>query len=464
MPNAHEYAAEHGEQFLAQLQDLLRIPSVSADRTNHAGDVQQAAEWIAEDMRRIGLENVELFRVDDHHPLVYGEWLGAGDDAPTVLVYGHYDVQPAAVEDGWTTQPFDPIIKDGKLYARGASDDKGQAFAQLKAAESLLATSNCPVNLKFLIEGEEEISSGGLAKFVPANKDKLAADVCVISDTAILSREQPSIVYALRGIIYFEIEVTGPESDLHSGAYGGAIHNPVQAIAEIVAGLHNPDGSVNVPGFYDNVLPLDAEERTKLKAVEMSEDLLKARTGIPQAWGEPDYTITERIGARPTLEIHGIAGGFYGEGAKTVLPARAIAKISCRLVANQNPQRIYELVQQRIEALTPPTVKLQMRPVGSMGYPALVDINDPALQAAVNAYEKGWGKAPLYVRGGGSIPIVADFQNELNLPVILLGFGLNTDGIHGPDEHFHVDMFHKGIDTAIHFFQEVSAQVAATGD
>ncbi len=459
MTTPHAYAAEHGERFLEQLQDLLRIPSVSADRTNHSGDVHRAAEWVAADMQRMGLQAVEIAEVDGHHPLVYGEWMGAGDDAPTVLVYGHYDVQPAAVRDGWDSDPFEPVVRDGKIYARGASDDKGQMFAQLKAAEALLAAGDCPVNLKFLLEGEEEVSSGGLQKFVPANKDKLAADVCVISDTAILTQDQPSIVYSLRGLVYFEIEVFGPSADLHSGSYGGAVHNPVQAIAEIIAGLHNPDGTVNVPGFYDDVLALSAEERKKLLAVSMTPEKLHEQTGAPQPWGEPDYTITERIGARPTLEIHGIEGGFYGEGTKTVLPARAIAKISCRLVANQNPQKIYELVEKRIRDLTPPTVRLEMRQVGSVGDPAIVDINDPALQAAVAAYEKGWGKAPLYVRGGGTLPIVADFQRELDLPVILLGFGLNTDGIHGPNEHFHLDMFYKGIDTAIYFLQEVGAQV-----
>lgn len=459
MSNAHEYAASNRDRFMDELQTLLRIPSVSADRTNHSGDVRQAAEWLVEHMQSIGLENVELIDLEGHHPLVYGDWLHAGDDAPTVLVYGHYDVQPAALKDGWDTDPFEPVIKDGKLYARGSSDDKGQMFAQLKAAEALLASRACPVNIKYLLEGEEEVSSGGLNKYVPANKEKLAADVCVISDTDILNKEQPSIVYSLRGITYFEMEVFGPAQDLHSGSYGGTVHNPVQAIAEIVAALHDETGKVAVPGFYDDVLPLADDEREKLKAVAMSDAAHKAQTGAPMPWGEPGYSITERIGARPTLEIHGIEGGFYGEGSKTVLPARAIAKISCRLVANQNPKKIYQLVTGYIQQIAPPTVRVEMRQVGSDGEPALVDINDPALKAAVNAYEKGWGKPPVYVRGGGSIPIVAKFQQELGLPVILLGFGLNTDGVHGPNEHFHVDMFYKGIDTAIHFLQETAALV-----
>ncbi|MEO1667439.1 MAG: dipeptidase [Chloroflexota bacterium] len=459
MTNPHDYAAENSERFLEQLMDLIRIPSVSADKTNHTDDVRRAAQWMADDMTAIGLENVEVIDMDGHHPLVYGDWLNAGDDAPTVLVYGHYDVQPAAVEDGWDTDPFEPVIRDGKIYARGASDDKGQAFAQLKAAEALLAGGNRPVNLKFLIEGEEEISSPGLAKYVPANAEKLAADVCVISDTSILAIDQPSINYSLRGLSYMEFEVFGPSADLHSGSYGGAVHNPVQAIAEIIAALHNPDGTVNVPGFYDDVLELAAEEREKLKAVSVSEEDFRTTVGISQSWGEADYSITERIGARPTLEVHGIAGGFYGEGQKTVLPAKALAKISCRLVANQDPAKIFELVKQRIEDLAPPTVRVDVRKLGADGHPALVDINDPAVKAAAAAYEKGWGKAPLYERGGGSIPVVADFQKTLGVPVILLGFGLETNGIHGPNEHFHVEMFQKGIDTAIYFMEEIAEQM-----
>ena len=459
MVSPHEYAADKQETFLEQLETFLKIPSVSADRTNHQADVHKAADWLVKKMQEAGLETVEKVIIDDHHPIVYGEWLGAGDDAPTVLIYGHYDVQPAAMEDGWDTDPFTPIIKDGKLYARGSSDDKGQMFAQLKAVESLLQTNTCPVNIKFVAEGEEEISSGGLTKFVPANKEKLAADVCVISDTSILAEDQPSIVYSLRGITYMELEVTGPASDLHSGSYGGAVHNPVQAITEIIGALHNPDGTVNIPGFYDDVLELSDEERLKLKEVEMTEEKLLAVTGAPQPYGDPNYTITERLGARPTLEIHGIGGGFYGEGAKTVLPSRVIAKISCRLVANQEPEKIFNLVRDHIMSLVPPTVKAEVRKVASDGYPALVDINDPALKSAAKAYELGWGAPPKYVRGGGSIPIVADFQNELDLPVILLGFGLNSDGIHGPNEHFSINMFYKGIDTAIHFLEQVAAKV-----
>lgn len=459
MSNPHDFVKANADRFVEQLTDLLKIPSVSADRTHHTQDVRKAAEWLVEDMNRIGLENVEMVTIDDHHPIVYGEWLHA-EGAPTVLIYGHYDVQPAdEKKDKWTVPPFEPTFKDGKIYARGASDDKGQAFAQLKAVEALLASGGSPVNIKVLLEGEEEVSSGGLQKFVPANVEKLAADVCVISDTSILSEDQPSIVYSLRGITYFQVDITGPKTDLHSGAYGGAVHNPLQALAEIIAALHNDDGSVAVPGFYDDVLALSDEERESLKAVSMGEDTLKAQTGVSQSWGEPDYTITERIGARPTLEIHGIAGGFYDEGAKTVLPSHAMAKISCRLVANQDPKKIYQQVKAHIEALAPDTVQVTIQQVGSDGYPALVDINDPALKAAATAYEKGWGKAPLYERGGGSIPIVADFQNHLNVPVILLGFGLETDGIHGPDEHFTLSMFHKGIDTAVYFLEEVAAQL-----
>lgn len=459
MSDPHTFASENADRFLAQLDEFLRIPSVSADRTHHAHDVRLAANWLVEDLQTIGVQHIEQIVIDDHHPIVYGEWMGAGDNAPTVLIYGHYDVQPAEMKDGWDTPPFEPTIIDGKIYARGASDDKGQMLAQVKAAEALIQSGRCPVNLKFLLEGEEEVSSGGLQKFVDRERDKLSADVCVISDTAILSKDQPSIVYALRGITYFEMEVFGPTSDLHSGTYGGVVHNPVQGITEIIGALHNPDGSVNVPGFYDDVVTLGDDEREKLAQLGIDEARIKSLTGVDVVWGEPDYTVVERTGARPTLEIHGIEGGFYGEGSKTVLPAKAKAKISCRLVANQDPKTIYKLVKSHIESITPPTLRVEIRQVGSDGYPVLVDINDPALKAAAAAYELGWGKVPLYMRGGGSIPIVADFQNKLNIPVILLGFGLNTDGLHGPNEHFHIEMFHKGIDTAIHFLEQVAMQV-----
>lgn len=454
--NAHMYADNHFGQFRAQLDDLLRIPSISTDPA-FAEEVKRAAEWLASDMRRIGLENVEVIPTIGH-PLVYGEWLGAGEHAPTVLIYGHYDVQPALKSDGWHNEPFEPQERDGRIYARGASDDKGQVFAHLKAAEAMLADGGkAPVNLKFLIEGEEESGSLHLDEFIRQNVERLKADFCVISDSGMPTETQPSIMYALRGIVTLEVEVTGPSSDLHSGTYGGAVHNPIQALAEILAQLHHPDGSIAVPGFYDDVLPLSEQERAELSKSGWTDSAWKETTGVSASWGEADYAIHERTGARPTLEINGIAGGYFDAGFKSVLPARAWAKISCRLVANQDPLKIGQLVKTFIEDLTPQTVRCNVQVMrGSSA--AFVDINTPAMQAAIAAYEHGWGTRPIFMREGGSIPVVVDFQNELKLPVILMGFGLNNDGAHGPNEHFSVEMFRKSIQTAIHFYEIIGEQ------
>ncbi len=454
--NAHIYADNHFGQFRSQLDDLLRIPSISTDPA-FAQEVKRAAEWIASDMRRVGLEKVEVIPTIGH-PIVYGEWLGAGEHAPTILIYGHYDVQPALKSDGWLNDPFEPQERDGRIYARGASDDKGQVFAHLKAAESMLADGGkAPVNLKFLLEGEEESGSLHLDEFIRQNVERLKADVCVISDSGMPTENQPSIMYALRGIVTLEVEVTGPSSDLHSGTYGGAVHNPIQALAEILAQLHHPDGRIAVPGFYDDVLPLSEQERAELSKSGWTESAWKETTGVSASWGEADYAIHERTGARPTLEINGIAGGYFDAGFKSVLPARAWAKLSCRLVANQDPLKIGQLVKTFIEDLTPQTVRCNVQVMRGSGA-AFVDINTPAMQAAITAYERGWGTRPIFMREGGSIPVVVDFQNELNLPVILMGFGLNNDGAHGPNEHFSVEMFRKGIQTAIHFYEIIGEQ------
>jgi acetylornithine deacetylase/succinyl-diaminopimelate desuccinylase-like protein len=454
MTAAHEYARNHAGRFRSELHDLLRIPSIST-LPEHAGEVRRAAKWLRDNLLRIGFKTAEVINTEGH-PIVYGEWLEAGETAPTVLVYGHYDVQPAELSDGWSSAPFEPVERDGKLYARGSSDDKGPVVAHFKALESLFATDGkLPVNVKLVIEGEEEISSLHLGDFLTTNRERLKADVCVISDTSILSIDQPSIVYALRGLTYMEVHVQGPAVDLHSGVFGGTVHNPAQALAEMITKLHNDDGSIAVPGFYDEVIALDEQERAELKKTDWElEDWAKS-TGLQTPWGEAQYTLRERVGARPTLEVNGMVSGFYGEGAKTVLPARAMAKISCRLVANQHPVKIYERVRDYIASITPPTVRSEVRLLHT-GDPAFVDLNTPAMQAAISAYEQGWGKSPVFMREGGSIPIVANFQRELNVPVVLMGFGLNSDGAHGPDEHFTIEMFHKGIDTAIYFYQEVA--------
>lgn len=453
MTTPFEYAAQHQERFVRQLSDWLRIPSISTDLA-FKNDILRAAHWLAEEMRRIGLENVALMETGGH-PVVYGEWLHAGPEKPTVLIYGHYDVQPAVMEDGWTNPPFEPVIRDDKLIARGSSDDKGQVMIQLKAIEALLATGTCPVNVKYLIEGEEESGSTNLTRFVSQNKALLKADLCLISDTNIRSVDQPVIVYGLRGILSMELIVTGPKRDLHSGA-GGNIHNPAQAICEIIAQLHHPDGSVNVAGFYDRVPALSEQERALLNRADDTDAEWEAYMGSLPVWGEPGYTRIERRGARPTLEINGIASGYAGEGFKTVLPARAIAKISCRLVPDQDPKEIFELVKARIAELTPPTVNVEFKML-DYGHPAITPIDHPATQAAVRAYGAHFPNQPLYVRGGGSIPVVADFQTIMGLPVVLLGFALPDSGAHGPDENFSLTMYARGINTVISYLHEVAA-------
>jgi acetylornithine deacetylase/succinyl-diaminopimelate desuccinylase-like protein len=451
---AHQYVDTHFDHFRRQLYDILRIRSVSTD-PSYEVEVQTAAEWLAENMRQIGLDKVEILPTGGH-PLVYGEWMGAGGHAPIVLIYGHYDVQPASNSDGWYSEPFEPVERDGFIFARGSSDDKGQVIVHLKAAEALLASGGkSPVNLKFLIEGEEEIGSTHLADFIRANHERLKADVCVISDSGMPSTDQPSIIYALRGMVSMHVVVTGPAQDLHSGSYGGAVHNPNLALAQILAQLHTPDGRVAVPGFYDDVLPLPDDERAELRKNSWDESGWRQVTGVPQSWGEPGFTIDERISARPTLEINGMAGGYFDTGFKGVVPSRAWANISCRLVANQDPQRIASLIHDYILKIAPPSVRAEVETIEG-NHPAIVDIHTPIMQAAMTAYERGWGKKPLFMREGGSIPVVSDFQNELNLPVILMGFTLNNDGAHGPNERFSLEMFKRGIHTLLYFYEEIS--------
>lgn len=453
MNEAQKHAREAGERYRAELRDLLRIPSISTDEA-YAVECRRAAEWLVRNMQAAGL-NAELIETQ-RHPLVYAEWMGAGPDARTVLIYGHYDVQPAS-EDGWVTSPFEPVEKDGLLYARGSTDDKGQFFAHVKAVEAMLqADGKLPVNVRFIIEGEEESGGQSIARFVHEHPERLSADVCLVSDTSMQEMDQPVIVNALRGGLGFEITVYGPATDIHSGMFGGTVHNPAQALVEILAALHNPDGSVNVPGFYDQVRVLSTEERQQINAIEWTEAIWRRETGATIPWGEPDYTLRERVGARPTLEITGMAGGYFERGMKSIVPSKAWAKILCRLVPDQEPDQIAEALRARIEALTPPTVRVELNfTKGSP--PVLVDTHTQAMQAAIRAYEKAWGAAPQFLREGGSIPIVAAFQEKLKLPVVLMGFGLNSDGLHGPNEHFTIEMFHRGIATSIQFLEEFAA-------
>lgn len=455
MRTAEAYAQDNAERFRTELHEWLRIPSISTD-ANYAAECRRAADWVADNLNGIGME-AEVIPTK-RHPLVYAEWLGAGPDAKTVLIYGHYDVQPAMKEDGWATEPFEPIEREGKMWGRGTTDDKGQLFAHIKAVESLLKTEGkLPVNVKFIIEGEEESGGENIEKYVHEHPEKLAANVCVISDGSMARVEQPVIVYALRGIVPLEVTVTGPKQDLHSGMFGGSVHNPLQALAEIIARLHKEDGTVAVPGFYDDVRELSEEERTALAKTPYTPEDWQADTGAPEPWGEADFAIHERIGARPTLEINGMAGGYWGNGIKAIVPEKAWAKITCRLVADQDPAKIVQLVKDYIESITPSTVKVTFKSTVTGTAAAQVDMDTPMMQAAIEAYKKGWGAEPVFKREGGSIPIVSDFLGVLKQPVILMGFGLNTDNLHGPNEHLRIDMFHKGINTSVQFLREVAA-------
>ncbi|GAB4571146.1 MAG: dipeptidase [Anaerolineae bacterium] len=450
---AQTFVEQNRDRFLAELIELLSIPSIST-MPDHAGDVQRAAQWLVRHLEGIGLAAREF--ETPGHPIVYAEWLGAGAGAPTVLIYGHYDVQPADPLDLWKTAPFQPTVRDGRLYARGASDDKGQFFAHIKAIEALLTAEGAlPVNVKLILEGEEESGSVNLPAFIRDHRDLLAADVVLVSDTHSRSLEQPTIVYALRGMTYMELEVTGPTRDLHSGTYGGMVHNPAQALCEIIARLHDANGTITVPRFYDRVRQLDDDERAELNRAPYTEEDLKRETGVPAAWGEAEYRLHERTGARPTLEVNGLVSGWTGEGAKTVLPARALAKISCRLVADQDPLEIYELVKAYVAQITPPTVRSEVRLLHH-GNAAITDRHSPMMEAAIHAFEEGWGNRPIFTREGGSIPIVADFQQELNAPVILMGFGLPDDGLHAPNEKLTLECYWRGIATSIAFLRKLA--------
>jgi acetylornithine deacetylase/succinyl-diaminopimelate desuccinylase-like protein len=403
----------------------------------------------------LGLDNVGVLPTAGH-PVVYGEWLGAGPGKPTMLVYGHYDVVPAVLEDGWDTPPFEPVEKDGKIYARGATDDKGQLFIHVKALESYLKTGGAaPVNVKILLEGEEEVSSPNLTPFIKANLEMLKADVCVISDSSMRVIEEPAITHSLRGMTYIEIEVEGPRDDLHSGFFGGATHNPALALVEILAKLYNPDNTIAVPGFYDDVVPLTPEEREMIEKTALTEDQFKEATGVPAVWGDRQFTIKERVSARPTLDINGMWSGYSGPGPKTIIPARAGAKLSSRLVGDQDPNRIYDLLNQYIESIAPPTVKVTVSLL-TTGKPALISFDLPEMQAAARAYEKAWGHEPVFTRGGGSIPVVADIYDLMKIPVVMMGYGLDSDGLHAANEHYSIEMFQRGIETAIVYMEELA--------
>jgi acetylornithine deacetylase/succinyl-diaminopimelate desuccinylase-like protein len=452
LQSALDFAQSRKDQQLQELIELVSIPSVST-LPEHQPDIRRAAEWVADHMRHIGLHNVQVLPTAGY-PVVYGDWLDAPGQ-PTVLIYGHYDVQPADPLELWHSDPFQPQVRDGNLYARGADDNKGQFFAHLKAIEAYLATGGrLPVNVKFIVEGEEEIGSKHLADFIATHKDLLKADVALISDSGILGPDQPSIVYGLRGLAYMEIEVVGPDHDLHSGLYGGAIRNPIEVLCQIVGALKDSQGRVTIPGFYDKVRPLDAEERAELARLPFDETRFLRHAGVERSWGEFGYTVAERISSRPSLDPNGIVGGFTGEGSKTVLPGRARAKVSMRLVPDQDPHEIAGLFTRYVTSLCPPEIKISVRLLG-FACPAVVDRHIPEMQAAIGAYERGFAARPVFIREGGAIPVVSDLARLLAVPTILMGFGLPDDNLHAPNEKFSLANFYRGIATSIHFLELV---------
>ena len=455
---ARQTATDRAALTRARLDTLLRIPSVST-LPAHAEDVRRAAGWLTDWMIEMGLTRAELHEAPGKLPLVYGEWLGAGEHAPTVLIYTHYDVQPAEKSDGWDTDPFEPTEIDGKLYARGAVDSKCHVVIQLAAIEAMLKHGGAPVNIKILCEGEEESGSEHIYAFVADNADLLKADVCVISDGSLPNEFQPVLDYGLRGIISLEIHVRGPKRDLHSGHYGGSVHNPIQALSEIIAQLHAPDGSVSVPGFYDSVEPITDEEREVLLPMRAPfDEEWRDVTGAPAPWGEADYSLHERISIRPTLELNGIYGGYAGQGVKTVLPASAVAKISCRLVPNQTPDHIWECVSAHIHHITPPTVTVEVIRMEEGAEAFIIDRTAPALKAVTMAYERGWGVKPLLSREGGSIPVTAEFKKYLGAQLVMMPFGYKNGGAHSINENCDLGMVAKGIQTMLHFYEVLSSK------
>lgn len=448
------YIEQNKDRFLAELFDLLRIPSISAD-SKYAGDVRRTAEWVAESLRKAGAENVSVMETGGH-PMVYGDKI-TDASLPTVLVYGHYDVQPPDPIELWTSGPFEPVLKDGKIYARGACDDKGQMYMHVKALEMMLASGEpLPVNLKFMIEGEEEVGSENLGKFLEDNKERLKADVILVSDTGILSNEHPSICVGLRGLAYMFVDVIGPNRDLHSGMYGGAVANPINVLCDMISSLHDEKRRVTIPGFYDRVRELSNAERTEMGKAPFSEAEFLHELDMAAPMGEEGYSTLERKSIRPTLDVNGIWGGYTGEGAKTVIASEAHAKISMRLVPDQNPDEIAQHFEKHFRSIAPASVKVTVN-AHHGGWPAVTPTDSPAYKAAAQAFVQAWGKEPIPMREGGSIPIVALFERILGLKTVLLGFGLDSDAIHSPNEHYGVFNFLKGIETIAAFHKNYGA-------
>lgn len=452
MSSTSAYVEENRERFLEELFTFLRIPSISTLPENR-GDVRAAAQFVADGLRTVGLENIELIETDGH-PLVYADWLHA-PGKPTVLCYGHYDVQPPDPIELWETPPFEPVVRDGKIYARGSADDKGQMYMHLKAVEALMRTTGkLPVNVKFLVEGEEEIGGKGVAAYVAANPEKLKADVALVSDTAMYAPGLPTLCVGLRGLIYTEVKMQGPARDLHSGLYGGAAPNPVFALIELLSKAKDADGYIQIPGFYDDVEePADVELESWDSLPFNEAEFLTKEVGSKSLTGESNRRVLERVWSRPTLEVHGIAGGFTGAGAKTVIPAEATAKVSFRLVPRQDPDKIVESFQHFLNNRCPAGVTVSLN-VLSGGPAIVVNPDHPAIRVAAAAFASQFDRETVFVRSGGSIPIVGDFATHLGIPTVLMGFGLPDDGLHSPNEKFAVENFYKGIQTVAQFLEQ----------
>jgi acetylornithine deacetylase/succinyl-diaminopimelate desuccinylase-like protein len=455
MQEIRKYVNENKQRFLDELFELLRFPSISADQ-KYKDSMLKTAEFVANKLKLAGADSVEICPTAGY-PIVYGEKI-IDASLPTVLVYGHYDVQPPDPLDLWETPPFEPTIRDEKIYARGACDDKGQFYMHVKAFELMMSTKTLPCNIKFMIEGEEEVGSSNLGIFVNANKERLKADVVLISDTSMISLEHPSLETGLRGLSYVEVEVTGPNRDLHSGVYGGAVANPATILAKLIASMHDENNHITIPGFYDDVLELSPEEREMLNKAPYNENEYKIDLKVDELWGEKGYTTIERTGTRPTLEVNGIWGGYIGEGAKTVLPSKAYAKISMRLVPNQQSDKITKLFKDHFESIAPKSVKVKVCPHHG-GEPVVTPTDSIAYKAAQKAILESFGKEPIPTRGGGSIPIVALFEKELGIKTVLMGFGLDSDNLHSPNEKYDIANFYKGIET-IPLFHKYFAELS----
>jgi acetylornithine deacetylase/succinyl-diaminopimelate desuccinylase-like protein len=460
MDNVIDFINVNRDRYLDELKALLAIPSISA-LPEHTGDVRRCAEWLDGEMRRIGLQNVRTIETAGN-PVVYGDWLGA-PNAPTILFYGHYDVQPVDPLNLWESPPFEATIRDGEIYARGAADDKGQVFMHLKAVEAhLKQNGRLPVNMKFMIEGEEEVGSAHLDDFVREHKELLKADVVVISDSAMFARGVPSICYGLRGLVYCQIDLRGSGTDLHSGSFGGAVANPAAVLAQMIAQMKDRSGRIKIPGFYDDVVALTEEERQAWASLPFNEKKYKKDFGIPKLFGETGYTTLERTWARPTLEVNGLLSGFTGEGAKTVLPAVAMAKISMRLVPNQDPDKIAKLFEAYVQDAAPKTVEVKVTRMHG-GKPWMASYDNPFIQAAARAIERGFGRKPIFTREGGSIPVVSTFQEELGLPSVLFGVGLPDENAHAPNEKLDLGNFQNGVIASAILYEEIASTPITTG-